>query len=79
MFVKLCEEDRRPEDEGMCGKFSVLMYGTCNCGFRLIREKKCTFRQQERNIVVMAHGDDFASTADIEDLRWLESMFKEKF
>ena len=36
------------------------------------------FRRQERDIV-MVHGDDFVSTADIEDLRWLESMLREKF
>ena len=28
VFVELCEEVRRPEDEGMCGEFSVSMYGT---------------------------------------------------
>ena len=27
----------------------------------------------------MVHGDDFVSTADIVDPRWLESMLKEKF
>ena len=37
------------------------------------------FRHQERDIVVMVHRDDFVWTADIEELRWLEKMFKEKF
>ena len=37
------------------------------------------FRHQERDIVVMVHRDDFVSTADIEDLRWLENMLKKKF
>ena len=27
----------------------------------------------------MVHGDDFVSTADIEDLRWVESMLNENF
>ena len=31
------------------------------------------------DIVVMVHGDDFVSTADIEDLRWVESMLNENF
>ena len=30
------------------------------------------FGHQERDVVVMVHGGDFVSTADIEDLRWLE-------
>ena len=34
---------------------------------------------QQRDIVVMVHGDDLISTADIEDLRWVESMLKRKF
>ena len=37
------------------------------------------FGQQECDIVMMVHADDFGSTADIEDLRWLESVLKEKF
>ena len=71
VFVELCEEDRRLEDEELCGELSVSMYGT--------RSAACMFRHQERDIVVMVHGDDFVSTADIEDQRWLESMRKEKF
>ena len=51
----------------------------CSCGFRVSRGNTCIFGHQERDIVVMVHGDDFASTGDIEDLRWLESMIKEKF
>ena len=34
---------------------------------------------QERDNVVMVRGDDLVSSADIEDLCWLESMLKEKF
>ena len=35
------------------------------------------FRHQERDIVVMVHGDDFVSTADIQDLRWVDCILKE--
>ena len=27
-FVDICEEDREPGDEGMCGELLVSMYGT---------------------------------------------------
>ena len=37
------------------------------------------FGHQVRDTVVMVHGDDFVSIGDIEGLRWLESMMKEKF
>ena len=50
VFVELCEEDRRFEDEGTCGELAVSVCGTrsttvnwqtcytdllCNCEFRL--------------------------------------------
>ena len=93
VFLELCEEDRKLGDKGTRGELSVSMYGTrsaarnwqkCvtdqlyNCGFRVTRGNTCMFRHQERDIVVMVHRDDFVSTADIEDLRWLENMLKEK-
>ena len=92
--AKLCEEDRGPEDEGMCGKLSVSMCDTrfavrtwqtrytdlvCNCGFRVARGNTCTFGHQQRDIVVMVHVDVFVSTAHIEDLRCLFRMPKDKF
>ena len=36
------------------------------------------FGHQERDIAVR-HGDDYLSSADIEDLRWQESMLKKMF
>ena len=75
-----------------CGELSVSMYGTrsaartwqkcftdllCSCGFRVTRGNTCMFGHLERDIV-MVHGDDFVSTADVGDQRWLESMLEEK-
>ena len=48
--------------------------GWCYCGLRAIRGATDTFGHKEREIVFMVHGRDVASTADIEDLCWLESM-----
>ena len=50
----------------------------CNCGFRVFLGHTCMFGHQERDTVVLVHGD-VVSTAGIEDLLWLESMPKEKF
>ena len=80
VFVELCEEDRRPEDEGMWWELSGLMYGArsaalnwqtihtdlpCNCGSRVTRGNTCMFGHQERDIFVTVLGGDFVSTADI--------------
>ena len=82
VFLELSQEDRRPEEETMRGELSVSMYGTrspvrnsqtcytnvpCNCVFRVARGNTCIFRRQERDNVVMVHGDDFVSTADTVD------------
>ena len=87
VFLELCDEVRRPEDEGMCGELSVSMHGKRsaasnwqkwytdllrNCRFRVPRGKTCTFGHHARDIVMMVHGGDFVSTADTQDQRWLE-------
>lgn len=89
-----CEEDRGREDEGMCGELSVSMYGARaaarrwqiwytellgSWGFLMIRGNTCTLWHLEQDVVVMVHGDDFVSTADMASLRWLEDMHKERF
>ena len=43
----------------------------------MTRRNTCTFGHLERDIV-MVHGDDFVSTAEVGDQRWLESMLEEK-
>ena len=45
----------------------------------MTRGNTCLFGHHEHDILVMTHGDDFVSAADIEDLRWLESILKEEF
>ena len=45
----------------------------------MARGNTCILGHQERDNAVMVRGDDFVSTADIEDLRWLKCMLKEKF
>jgi hypothetical protein len=94
VFVEICEEDREPGDEGMCGELLVSTNGTrpaasnwqkcytallCSRGFRRTRANTCMFRHSERDLDVMVHGDDFMSTGDHEDLIWLQKVLEEKF
>jgi hypothetical protein len=94
LFVEICEEDREPGDEYMCGELLVSMYGTrpaasnwqkCYTellqmnGFKVTRASTCMLWHPEKDIVVMVHGDDFISTADGDDLEWLKMVFETKF
>ena len=68
VFVDLCEENRGPEEEGVCGELSVAMYGTrsaarnwqksytdllCNCVCRVACGNTCMFAHQECDVVVL--------------------------
>ena len=93
-FVDICEEDREPGDEGMCGELLVSMYGTrpaannwqkfytkvlLDNGFKRSRGCTCTFHHSERDIDLVVHGDDFITTGDGADLQWLKTVFESKF
>eukprot|EP00973_Karenia_brevis_P096115 12430674-Karenia_brevis.AAC.1 len=93
-FVKLCDEDTEPGDEGMCGELRVSMYGTrkaaqnwqnCvnktlyNMGFSSGASSPCIFWHRERDIVTMVHGDDFVSAGGKEDLKWMSERLTEQF
>ena len=93
-FVEICDEDREPGDENMCGELLVSMYGTrpaagnwqkcytnllTENGFKRTRACTCTFRHTGHDIDLMVHGDDFLSTGDQEDLKWLQEVFESKF
>jgi hypothetical protein len=94
LFVDLCDDDREPGDEGMCGELLISMYGSrpgasnwqkCYTDlllahdFKVTRASTCMFWHAERDIAVMVHGDDFISTGDGDDLLWLKSVFETKF
>lgn len=82
-FVEICEEDFEPGDEDKCGELRASMYGMRpaaqnwqHCytelsesnGFTVTRSSTCTFRHAHRNIDAIAHGDDFVSIVDADDL-----------
>ena len=94
MFVELCEEDRQEGDEGMCGELAVSMYGTrpaatnwqkcytellLSNGFQRAISNTCLFYHPTRGIHTLVHGDDFVSTADGDELLWLDNTLKGKF
>ncbi len=88
-LVELCDEDREPGDEGMCGELLVSTYGTkpaaknwttlvTENGFKRTRACTCMFRHPERDVDLMVHGVDFISTGDAEDLAWLKELFEKQ-
>ena len=94
VFVDICDEDREPGDEQMCGELLVSMYGTrpaasnwqkcytqllLDHGFRRTRASTCMFRHAERDIDLLVHGDDFFNTGEGEDLVWLKGVLESKF
>ena len=60
-----CRCTTRGPQQGTCRNVTP----TCcvSCGFRVTRGNMCMFGHQERDIAVR-HGDDYLSSADIEDL-----------
>ena len=48
-------------------------------GFEAGGYNACTYFHRQRNLISMAHGDDFATTGKDEDAKWLETKLKERF
>ena len=90
VYVQLPAED---ESEGMCGMIMKSMYGTRDAaqnweecytqlhvgiGFKQGRASTCVFHHEERDIVVVIHGDDFTALGNAEDLDWYREQVKGK-
>ena len=82
-FVDICDEDFEEGDEGMCGELMVSMYGArpaasnwqkcytkllVDNGLTKTRASTCVFYHHVRDLDLIAHGDDFVTTGDQEDL-----------
>ena len=78
----------------MCGRLNFSMYGTrkaainwqqhytnvlLKLGFKVGCSNPCIIYHACRNIYTMVHGDDFASTAEDEDLLWLKNGLEKDF
>ena len=74
VYVRLPEEDTEPGDEGKCGKLMMSMYGTRDAalnwaleygdtlreaGYTRGKSNPCLFYNQDIDVAIMVHGDDF--------------------
>ena len=81
---------QEPGDQCNCGKFTKSMYGTraaadwqakvtrtmTDLVFKL---SPCVFWHRQRDIMALIHGDDFVSSGERAELKWLCSGLKKKF
>ena len=94
VYVQLPEGDPRHGEKGICGKLLRTMYGTLDAaeqwaihyakvlvaaGFRQGASNPCHFWHPERDIWVLVHGDDFLSTACLEDQDWLRDTLMKTY
>ena len=86
VYIKLPKED---EEEGMCGRLNMSMYGTRDAaqnwervyvdfmernGFRRGIAHPCVFYHEGKQLWCVMHGDDFTVMGKDEELDW----FREK-
>jgi hypothetical protein len=85
IFIKLPAED---DEQGMCGKLNKMLYGTrdaskawemfytkivVDMGFVQGLFSPCLFWNEQRQIELWVHGDDFTPLAETESLDWFEA------
>ena len=94
VYVQLPSEDQMEGEEGLCGKLQYSMYGTrdaaknwfseysqqlINTGFKQGVASPCVFYHEERGIRTFVHGDDYVSTGQPENLKWLRAQLEHKY
>ena len=48
-------------------------------GFQQGRSNLCVFHHEKRNVCTLVHGDDYASTGNLEELKWLQTLLENRF
>lgn len=91
VYVQLPDEDRKPDEEHMCGRLDFPMHGTrdaaqnwfdeysrqlIHIGFLNGTASPCTFYHQQRRTYV--HGHDYVSTGQPEQLKWLKEQLEKQ-
>ena len=94
IYVEVPDEDRDPNDGDVVGELQLSLYGTrdaavnwtnaytkflVDAGFIQGRGSPCNFHHKTRGICLTVHGDDFTSTGNETDLKWLDEKFKSVF
>ncbi len=94
VFIEIPPEDFEDGDEGRVGRLNLSLYGTRDAaknwaehytnvlrrnGFTVGRASPCNFYNEEREIALTVHGDDFTSCGPEDSLRWLDSVLQAEF
>ena len=93
LYVELPDEDPG-KAQGLVGKLNLSLYGTRDAaanwqkcvaehlvgiGFQQGLSNPCVFHHKARNVRTLVHGDDYASTGDIKNLKWLQTELEARF
>ena len=94
VYVELPDEDKLPGEGDLVGKLDLCSYGTRDaasnwqetvaehldsCGFQRGCSNPCVFYHPVRDIMTLAHGDDYASAGNGEQMRWLHVELEKRF
>ena len=90
IYVELCEEAKKTvEDNNMCAKLRMSMYGTkaaaqnwqkkvqetmATLGFSIGKASPVLFRHPQRSLKCLVHGDDFVVSGEPVDLVWMRRV-----
>ena len=94
MYVELCEEAKKTaEDNNMCAKLRMSMYGTkaaaqnwkkkvqetmAALGFSIGKASPVLFCHPQRSLKCLVHGDDFVVSREPVDLVWMTNELESK-
>ena len=94
VFIQIPSEDWQSGDEEMVGQLNLSLSGTrdaamnwaktyseflISLGFIVGQASPCNYHHLSRGISVTVHGDDFTSTGNETELRWLDGRMKSRF
>ena len=94
IYVELCEEaNKTVEDNNMCAKLRMSMYGTkvaaqiwqkkvqetmATLGFSIGKASPVLFCHPQRSLKCLVHGDDFVVSGEPVDLVWMRNELESK-
>ena len=93
IYVELCEEAKKTvEDNNMCGKLRMSMYGTnaahnwhkkvqetmATLGFSISEASHVLFCHLQRSLKCLVHGDDLVVSGKSVDLVWMRDKLESR-
>ena len=94
LFIELPEQDPRSSDGRWVGRLRRTMYGTRDApaawqkmlgsvmrklGFKACRSVPCVYVNEEKDLRVIVHVDDFLASGQAPELAWFEAGLKKAF